>query len=964
MRSSFLLCAAIALLAGAFLVNATPMLGAKQCTWGPSYWCSNLTNAKGCHAVRHCIQTVWEKQNVPVDDDSICKICKDMVTQARDQLRSNETMEELKEVFEGSCNLIPIKIVKKECDKLADDFVPELVEALSSEMNPDQVCSVAGLCNNAHIDEQLKLYYQSALDGTMKKEEESNESKESKESQESQEVVTTTTKQQQQQHLLTCGNCNHLSSLIAEKFNKANRDEVLENILHLCGEMSSFSDACSNIVLTYFNDIYNHMKENLNAFGICHMSGSCVANYHQHAEDPAEPVDTVALASNLGDDIPCKLCEQLVQHLRDVLIANTTETEFKQVLHGLCNQTKGFKEECNSLVEQYYDVIYNALVNNLDASGACFLIGVCPKGNDEAFKGEIRPLLPSFPPAEIKVTLRKLGANEPKFTQEQIHEMALPMDTLMGAANPSLLVENGELCSFCEYVLHYIQVELSTPTTEDKVKDLVNNICNRLGHTLRGECHNFIDMYGDAVIALLVQGLNPREVCPKLSMCPANHDNFDDVEIFAPETTKPATQPNVESNKPTCPLCLFAVQEAQEKIKTDKSKTSIKNVLDHLCVHLPPKLRTECVDFVETYSNELVDMLITDFTPQEICVALKLCPSSGDELDDLGIILDAKSREHGVNEIDSNESVEIAFGASPNCLLCEEFIKIAEKRIGKEGKIKDEIKQILDKSCDKISKNIRKKCHKYVAKYGDKIADLIVKEMEPKVICREIGLCLWSEQEDLDIDEALKYDVVVLPDQKIARQNERLTGLDDIVKDPPTCVLCEFVMTKLESELKNATTQDEIKNAVENICKIMPKTVTKSCTKFIDQYINTILALIGSVPPKMMCQQMQLCMSGLDVVSDEVIECGVCHGATSALLPYFKQHLDHESVTEYYMLLEGCQALSAKYYDICNRMIRTSGQIILNLARDGETDESSICTKIGKCFSGEKSSLAFARVSA
>lgn len=119
----------------------------------------------------------------------------------------------------------------------------------------------------------------------------------------------------------------------------------------------------------------------------------------------------------------------------------------------------------------------------------------------------------------------------------------------------------------------------------------------------------------------------------------------------------------------------------------------------------------------------------------------------------------------------------------------------------------------------------------------------------------------------MDIDEALKYDVVVLPDQKLARQNDRLTGLDDIVKDPPSCVLCEFVMTKLESELKNATTQDEIKHTVENICKIMPRTVSKSCNKFIDQYISTILALIGSVPPKMMCQQMQLCMSDLDGVS-------------------------------------------------------------------------------------------------
>ena len=55
------------------------------------------------------------------------------------------TQEELKEVFEGSCDLIPIKIIRNECKNLADEFVPELVEALSSEMNPDTVCTVAGM---------------------------------------------------------------------------------------------------------------------------------------------------------------------------------------------------------------------------------------------------------------------------------------------------------------------------------------------------------------------------------------------------------------------------------------------------------------------------------------------------------------------------------------------------------------------------------------------------------------------------------------------------------------------------------------------------------------------------------------------------------------------------------------------------------------------------------------------------
>lgn len=61
----------------------------------------------------------------------------------------------LKEVFDGSCNLIPIKEIAKECCKVADEFIPELIEALSSQMNPQVVCSVAGLCNSVRIQKLL-----------------------------------------------------------------------------------------------------------------------------------------------------------------------------------------------------------------------------------------------------------------------------------------------------------------------------------------------------------------------------------------------------------------------------------------------------------------------------------------------------------------------------------------------------------------------------------------------------------------------------------------------------------------------------------------------------------------------------------------------------------------------------------------------------------------------------------------
>lgn len=58
-------------------------------------------------------------------------------------------------MFEGSCRLLPVKVVAKECIKMADEFIPELVETLASEMNPQMVCATAGLCNSVRIDQML-----------------------------------------------------------------------------------------------------------------------------------------------------------------------------------------------------------------------------------------------------------------------------------------------------------------------------------------------------------------------------------------------------------------------------------------------------------------------------------------------------------------------------------------------------------------------------------------------------------------------------------------------------------------------------------------------------------------------------------------------------------------------------------------------------------------------------------------
>ena len=51
-----------------------------------------------------------------------------------------------------------------------------------------------------------------------------------------------------------------------------------------------------------------------------------------------------------------------------------------------------------------------------------------------------------------------------------------------------------------------------------------------------------------------------------------------------------------------------------------------------------------------------------------------------------------------------------------------------------------------------------------------------------------------------------------------------------------TCVLCEYVITTLDSMLQDKTNEAEIKTALENLCSLLPSSVEKQCDTFVDTY--------------------------------------------------------------------------------------------------------------------------------
>lgn len=75
-------------------------------------------------------------------------------------------------------------------------------------------------------------------------------------------------------------------------------------------------------------------------------------------------------------------------------------------------------------------------------------------------------------------------------------------------------------------------------------------------------------MYGDAIIALLIQEMEPRNICPMLKLCP---ENVKDTEVFAPKPID-VTINTQNSGTDKCPICLFAIAQLKEEIKSNRTK--------------------------------------------------------------------------------------------------------------------------------------------------------------------------------------------------------------------------------------------------------------------------------------------------------------------------------------------------------------------------------------------------------
>lgn len=179
----------------------------------------------------------------------------------------------------------------------------------------------------------------------------------------------------------------------------------------------------------------------------------------------------------------------------------------------------------------------------------------------------------------------------------------------------------------------------------------------------------------------------------------------------------------------------------------------------------------------------------------------------------------------------------------------------------------------MENSCDRL-KNFSDKCKKFVDEFSDQIVDLIVQELDPEHICKVLSFCVTTDV-DSDLEE---------------------------IKAQPQCVICEFVMSKLDKELNNTNADVKIKHCLRNICSKIPSTVGKSCKQFIDYYFDMIVVLLKTMKPSEVCGYMKLChVPKLEEIQSNLYECAVCKGLVESLYtiiddPYTDTNLENFEV--------------------------------------------------------------------
>nr|KAG5713470.1 hypothetical protein BaRGS_025018 [Batillaria attramentaria] len=618
----------------------------------------------------------------------------------------------------------------------------------------------------------------------------------------------------------------------------------------ICGELGQDEQKCKDLVKQYSPQLFQIIASELEPEVVCELLLRCTKPELESEEDfPAATVvtpDTVLLAVDpteptpseyfvkkskknsvvyesrmkeekqqeeeeevkVGESVECAICRLAMEVLDARIADNRTEESVMNELEGLCNLLPStVKEPCDQFIQEYTPAIVDLLLQELDPLLVCDELQVCDNGTESHY---------SF----------TAPASEP----EEVTEKPTAEEVLEVVRMPESSIE----CQICQLVVGTVDSIIGENRTEAAIQQALDDICNILPSGIRPQCLSFVNEYASVVIELLLQELDPDEVCVNIGLCDNSTAKGEEVERMRMErgsdtecenfvnTYAPAVINLLIQELDPKSVCkeLGLCDSAEEKEEQEATREAVAGPLCDICEVVVQQLvsilgenRTE--SFINTYAPAVVHLLIEEMDPKRICKELGLCDS-----------------KPATAEVDLPHTEKTAPQDDLECELCHAIITEINKIIG-DDRSEQAIIRAVEVVCDAVSGDLKIQCKSEIENYGPAVLDLLQHMDDPNTVCRALKVCPASQ---------------------------KTRHSPTAVKTGEVCLVCQTLATYAGEALNEQSTVDEVTKLMEDVCGVLPTDFRSECDTVVDQFAPMIIKLLADkYDPLQVCQALELC---------------------------------------------------------------------------------------------------------
>jgi len=174
---------------------------------------------------------------------------------------------------------------------------------------------------------------------------------------------------------------------------------------------------------------------------------------------------------------------------------------------------------------------------------------------------------------------------------------------------------------------------------------------------------------------------------------------------------------------------------------------------------------------------------------------------------------------------------------SVGCTMCEVTMRKIKEFLMDDTSGQETVIDTVKKLCNKMPEEVKVQCIDFLDVYGKASLIVMIDQMDPQKICRDLGAC----------------------DSRESKRLQRLWQMNSEARGQVECEACRIFVTIVRTELQNPQVQAEVTQLVKRMCTMAPAAYVDDCTNAVDDFIPALLVNLGQLTPDNVCPAIDMC---------------------------------------------------------------------------------------------------------